>query len=194
MIWRRGVLLFTVAALLWGCHESKRPTPRRVSADAGVLPKRPSLAVAAPQPVPVTPAQRDHDRQHRAALQRIVHDLDKIYVECVALQARGAREPAFRDRWPLAREGLVSRAGRVSVQVLAVDPLSIRSWAAARAVVLLRYLTVKLPDAIRESWRARPSGAFATWRSDFRLIWSRLRRYVKSLSKKPSRPRSKDTK
>jgi hypothetical protein len=150
--------------------------------------------VAAPRPVPVTAAQRAHDRLHRAALQRILRELDRLYLDSVALQASGAREPAFRERWPTERERLVSRAGRVRARVLAVDPLSGRSWAAARATVLLRYLTVKLPDAIRESWRARPSGAFATWQSDFRLIWGRLRRYVEGQLKQQSRPHSKDSK
>jgi hypothetical protein len=149
--------------------------------------------VAAPRAVPVTAAQRAFDGQRQAALQRIVGALDRLYRASVALQVRGVQEPASREQWPVARERLVTRAGRLRSQVLAVDPLSDRSWAAARATTLLRYLTVKLPDAIRESWRSRPSGAFATWRSDFRLIWNRLRRYVENLSKKPIRPRPKDT-
>lgn len=194
MTWHLGTLLIAAVLLIPGCREDRRPPPRRASPDAYVAPVHRGPAAAAPRPVPVTAAQRAFDSLHRAALQKIVRDLDRLYSDSVALQARGAREPAFQDQWPAERERLVSRAGRVRAQVLAVDPLSTSSWATARAAVLLRYLTVKLPDAIRESWRARPSGAFVTWRSDFRLIWGRLQRYVKSQLKKPSRPRSKDTK
>jgi hypothetical protein len=193
MRWWCVAVLVAPLALAGGCRDQRPPPRRRVTPDAPVATRRPGPAVAAPRAVPVTFAQRAFDRQHQAALQRIVGALDKLYRDSVALQARGVQEPAFREQWPVAREGLLTRAGRMRAQVLAVDPLSDRSWAAARASALLRYLTVKLPDAIRESWRSRPSGAFTTWRSDFRLIWNRLRRYVEGLSKNASRPRSKDT-
>lgn len=187
-----AVLLVCLAAA-WGCRDQRRRPPR-ATVDATVVSPRRGPAVAAPRPVPSTPAQRAHDRLHRVSLAKIVHALDQLYVKSVALQGQGVSQPATQERWPTAREGLVSEAGRVRAQVLAVDPLSNRSWAAARAIVLLRYLTVKLPDAIRESWRARPSGAFTTWKSDFRLIWSRLRRYVEDQLKQSSGPPTKDTK
>ena len=194
MRWQTCVVLVLALALVWGCRKRRRSYPGRARPDASVMSSRRGPAVAAPRPVPVTAAQRAFDRQHRAALLQIVGDLDALYKKSVALQARGVKKPATQDNWPTERERLLSHAGAVRVKVLAVDPLSNRSWATARAAVLLRYLTVKLPDAIRESWRTRPSGAFATWGRDFRLIWGRLRRYVKSQLKKPHAPRSKDTK
>jgi len=187
------ILLVGALLALPSCREQRRPSPRQASPDARPSPPRRGPPVAAPRPVSVSASQRVYDRRHRATLQKIVRDLDRLYTDTVALQARGVREPAFQDHWPHERERLVSRAGRVRAQVLAVDPLSTHSWAAGRASVLLRYLTVRLPDAIRESWRTRPSGAFVTWRSDFRLIWGRLRRYVESQLKKQSRRSSKDT-
>ncbi len=183
MTWRCSIGLLTATLVLWGCREKTPPPPRPTRPDAQAAPVRPGPAVAAPSPVPVLGAQRVFDRQHRAALAQIVGDLNRLYTESVALQARGVREPASRTGWSVARERLLSEAGQVRARILAVDPLSNRSWAMARATVLLRYLTVTLPDAIRESWRMRPSGAFSTWRSDFRLIWRRLQRYVGSLSK-----------
>jgi hypothetical protein len=189
-----AILLLTAVVLFGGCREKKRPPPRRVVPTAPVAPPRRGGAVAAPRSVPVTGAQRVYDRQHRVVLLQIVGDLDRLYTHSLALQARGVRKPATQDAWPREREQLLTKAGRIRVRILAVDPLTNRSWASARATVLLRYLTVRLPDAIRESWRMRPSGAFTTWRSDFRLIWSRLQRYVRSLLKQPSGPPSKDTK
>ncbi len=186
--------LFSAVVLLWGCAEKKRPPPGRVAPSAPVAPPRRGPPVAAPRPVPVTGPQRLFDRQHRVALLQIVGDLDRLFTQSVALQARGVHTPASQDSWSLKRERLLFEAGRIRVRILAVDPLTNRSWAMARATVLLRYLTVTLPDAIRESWRTRPSGAFTTWRSDFRLIWRRLQRYVGSLSKQLSGPPSKDTK
>jgi len=193
---RYGIGLLAATLVLWGCRNAKPPPPRPASPDAQVTPVRPgpAVAVAAPPPVPVTAAQRAFDGRHHAALARILRDLKRIYTESVAFQARGLRKPASRAGWPAKREQLLSEAGGVRARILAVDPLGNRSWAMARATVLLRYLTVTLPDAIRESWRMRPSGAFTTWRSDFRLIWRRLQRYVRSLLKQLSGPPSKDTK
>ncbi len=186
-------LLICCLVLGWGCRTKRSKPARRAVVDAAVAVARPGPALAAPRPVPVTAHELAFDQSHRAALLQIVKELDQLYSKSVAFQAQGVSKPSAQQAWPRHREGLVAAAGRVRSKVLAVDPLSNRSWAAARASVLLRYLTVKLPDAVRESWRSRPSGAFATWKSDFRLIYGRLRRYVENQLKKPSGPRSKDS-
>lgn len=188
-----------VLPLLCACREGppptdgKRVTPPGNSRARRAVPRPRRASPATPRFATPTVAQRAHDRSHRVALDRVVKALGSRFAECQKLALRGAQEPPFRKQWPAARERFVKRLGELRADVLAVDPLRQRSWAVPLASWLLDLLTTGLPDAVWESWRQHPSGALASKRKDFRLIWKRLRHYVEKLSKSPASKPAKDT-
>ncbi|MFH2006992.1 MAG: hypothetical protein ABI333_10445 [bacterium] len=190
----RGFMLLLVATLAIGCDRDRSRPQRqdRTRRPSSHRPRPPRPTADVTRVRPATAAQRAYDGQRRAALLAIVARLDERFRECLALATRGARDPAFRNDWPRTREAFVGGLGELRAKILAVDPLGSRSWAAGVANRLLHYLTVRLPDAIWESWRSQPSGALATRKSDFGLISGRLRRYVERLNPKPSRTPKKD--
>ena len=169
-------------ALSAGCEErATRRAPR--PADARPAP-RPARGVSlAPRFKAATPAQRGYDARHRAALQGRLAELRKTLDRLLGLARQGAADPGFRARWPKERDAFLEEVGRLRARVMAVDPLGTRSWAVPVATHLVRELEVRLPDAVRESWDPRPSGALSTAQRDFTLIWGSLRRYVRNLNK-----------
>jgi hypothetical protein len=191
---RAALGLFLVVTLATACNRD-RSTPQRqdrTRRTSSTPPRSPRPTADVTRVKPATASERAHDGLHRAALLEITKRLEERFTECLALAARGARDPAFRKDWPRAREAFVKGLGGLRAKILVVDPLGTRSWAYRVANRLLHYLTVRLPDAIWESWRSQPSGALATRKSDFGLISGRLRRYVEKLSHNPSRAPNKD--
>ena len=173
--------VLAVALLGAGCEERVAPSPpRRPDARAPRLPPRPpSLA---PRFAPPTPAERAYDTQHREPLGGVVTALQATFRTLNQLVKKGAGSPAWRRRWPTQRQRYLGTVGKLRAQVLAVDPLGTRSWAARVASRLVADLEVRLPAAVPDSWGARPSGALSTARADFTLIWQQLRRYVSTLN------------
>jgi len=189
----RLITFWLVVTLIPAC--SRDPKPQRQDRTRRSSPpptRRPRPTADVTRVKPATPSERAYDRKHRAQFLEILKRLDERFRECLALASRGARDAAFRKQWPQAREAFAAGLGGLRAKILAVDPLGTRSWAAGVANRLLHYLTVRLPDAIWESWRSQPSGALVTRKSDFALISARLRRYVEKLNHNPSAPPKKD--
>jgi hypothetical protein len=181
--WWLGVSACVVSVALGAtsCRRDRVSTRRQAANLNENREKNTAPLLTAPRLPPATAAQRAYDRARVTQVQAVVDALDRLARELQRLARRGAAEPAFRRRWPAARDAFLRRVGVVRSQVVALDPLGRQSWAAQVATALVAALEVRLPDAVRESWDSRPSGALRTWMSDFTLIWQGLRRYVRSL-------------